>query len=174
MSENELLDQALKYAAAGWQVHPCKLDKTPYLKDWPGKATNDPDRIREWWSKWPDASIGCAPGETSGMWVLDAALIIDVRGNGGYVILPPSKHPSGGQYTWILKKKIADAPEELVQKAAKPPAPEPDRTLPGDTTPYGQAALAQEITRLSAAQPGERNAALNQSAYAMGQLIAGG
>jgi len=219
MSENELLIAALKYAAAGWKLHPCRLDKTPYLKDWPGKATNDPDRIREWWSKWPDASIGCATGEVSGMWVLDADLPdgppeiekmqlpptltqktggggfqyfwnsngteirnsarkvgpgLDVRGNGGYVILPPSKHPSGGQYTWIRMQKVADAPEELVQKAAKPPAPERDRTLPGDTTPYGQAALAQEITRLSAAQPGERNAALNQSAYAMGQLIAGG
>lgn len=219
MSENELLIAALKYATAGWKIHPCRVDKTPYLQGWPEKATTDPDRIREWWSKWPDASIGCATGEASGMWVLDADLPdgppeitkmglpetltqqtggggfqyfwkcngteirnsarkvgpgLDVRGSGGYVILPPSRHPSGRRYKWVVKMKAVDAPDELVQKAAKPPAPERDRTLPGDTTPYGQAALTQEIVRLSAVREGERNAALNESAFAMGQLIAGG
>ena len=37
---------------------------------------------------------------------------IDIRGEGGYVIVPPSLHPSGGQYKWA--KSIEDnAPAEL-------------------------------------------------------------
>ncbi|GAI02157.1 unnamed protein product, partial [marine sediment metagenome] len=27
---------------------------------------------------------------------------LDLRGDGGYVVLPPSKHPSGSKYEWIL------------------------------------------------------------------------
>jgi hypothetical protein len=26
---------------------------------------------------------------------------IDIRGNGGYVVAPPSTHPSGAEYTWL-------------------------------------------------------------------------
>jgi len=42
---------------------------------------------------------------------------IDVRGEGGYVIAPPSKHPSGGKYYWLKgADKIADLPKELEEK----------------------------------------------------------
>ena len=71
---NELLDHALKYAAYGWHVFPCKLDKTPYTDNGFKAATTDPDKIKEWWSRWPDASIGCATGPGSKIWVLDIDL----------------------------------------------------------------------------------------------------
>jgi len=33
---------------------------------------------------------------------------IDVKGDGGYVVLPPSVHPDGGSYIWELSSDIAD------------------------------------------------------------------
>jgi Bifunctional DNA primase/polymerase, N-terminal/Primase C terminal 1 (PriCT-1) len=40
---------------------------------------------------------------------------IDTRGNGGYVMAPPSIHPSGRPYTWSVDSasEFADAPEWL-------------------------------------------------------------
>ena len=47
---------------------------------------------------------------------------IDVRGNGGYVIAPPSQHVSGKQYTWIVSVEtpLADAPAWLLQLMQMP------------------------------------------------------
>jgi replicative DNA helicase len=33
---------------------------------------------------------------------------IDCRNNGGYVLLPPSKHPSGNTYKWVAERSIFD------------------------------------------------------------------
>ena len=44
---------------------------------------------------------------------------IDVRGKGGYVILPPSNHSSGNKYKWIDKKtKIIDSPKWITDLTA--------------------------------------------------------
>lgn len=49
---------------------------------------------------------------------------IDIRGDGGYVVCPPSKHKSGGLYSWIDElTPIADAPEWLTDAARRRPAP---------------------------------------------------
>lgn len=124
-------------------------------------ADTDPQVIREWWSLYPDANIGIATGDASGVVVLDideehgggqtlatleerfgqlpntwcvltggggyhfyyrmpsldirnsAGSIgpgIDVRGNGGYVVAPPSVHISGTPYKWspLLHPKSID------------------------------------------------------------------
>lgn len=112
-------------------------------------ATGDRDVIAEWWALFPDANIGVATGERSGLTVVDidpgkggeeswhnlvethgdvpdtwwvitgsgglhiyfrdaglrnsASLVgpgIDVRGDGGYVVAPPSLHACGGTYEW--------------------------------------------------------------------------
>jgi hypothetical protein len=46
---------------------------------------------------------------------------IDVRGNGGYVLAPPSIHPSGRVYAWSVDSasSFADAPEWLLDLIAK-------------------------------------------------------
>ena len=89
-----LPDAALAYAGRGWPVLPvyslrdglctcgqpdCSSSgKHPRTLHGVKDATTDEATIREWWSKWPDANIGVATGEASGLLVLD----IDPR-NGG-------------------------------------------------------------------------------------------
>lgn len=156
------------YAGKGLAVFPCKArGKEPLTAHGCKDATTDPAKIRSWWTKWPDANIGMATGEPSGIVVLDidkhedadgaeslrdwesefealpatktvltgsggvhywfrttkdvrnrAGVLpgIDVRGTGGYVVIPPSVHPNGTPYEWDAATEelpVADLPEEL-------------------------------------------------------------
>ena len=52
---------------------------------------------------------------------------IDVRGTGGYVVAPPSRHPDGGWYAWEVTghpedQDVADAPPWLLELVTTPPA----------------------------------------------------
>ena len=97
---------------------------------------------------------------------------LDVRGEGGYVILPPSPHPSGGTYQWTQKVIPVVAPRWLTDLLEKQePAP---RVSHGSTSPYGEAALLRELSELARAGEGQRNDSLNRAAFNLGQLVAGG
>ncbi len=190
-----LLNAALAYSAMGWRVFPCspqtkapllgnevdpsngkKIPKTGGVK----KASCDPDQVRAWWQRWPNALIGVATGHdrlfvldfdprhdeaTGEVWTLERLkaeleaqmgcalppsltsitqsggvhvwlrwpddggapitnrgnlpLHVDVRGLGGYVIVPPSEMASGRTYHWLRRggevhdpatTQIADVP----------------------------------------------------------------
>jgi hypothetical protein len=99
---------------------------------------------------------------------------LDVRGEGGYVIMPPSFNEKG-QYKWITKGVLVDAPAwllDLVIEQEKPRRVEPIRSE--GTTRYGKAALDDEAGKVAMAPNGARNETLNAGAYSMGRLIAGG
>jgi hypothetical protein len=80
-----MLQNALAYAARGWPVFPCHPEtKQPLVKgdrDAGGslipnsggvkKASIDPDQIREWWTRWPNAMIGLPTGKAIGAFVVD-------------------------------------------------------------------------------------------------------
>jgi len=90
---------------------------------------------------------------------------IDVRGNGGYICLPPSRNATGGAYQWEPggPQNAALAPPWLVTlaKATKARA-------------WAKAALERECKAVAAAQPGTRNTALNTAAFNLFQIVAGG
>jgi len=106
---------------------------------------------------------------------------VDVRGDGGYAVVPSSVHENGRAYQWATdpKLELAIAPDWLVTLTRKKlPISERARVLaPRSIYPsgaYGAAALNAEIAALAAAQPGIRNEALNRAAFALFQLVAGG
>ncbi len=63
MGDATMLDAALRYAATGWPVFPCKPNAKPPMtvhgfKD----ATSDPVQITRWWSRYPLANVAIATG----------------------------------------------------------------------------------------------------------------
>jgi hypothetical protein len=67
--------------------------------------------------QWPGEKVPCSVGKI--------APGIDVKGDGGYVILPPSDHKSGKQYCWMIgqepgEHEIADAPAWLLDMILSP------------------------------------------------------
>ena len=187
---DSMLESALAYAEKGYKVFPCcwpdengkcacgnkgkshQAGKSPVYKK--GlmehgltEATSDPEQIRKWWTRWPNANIGMA---TAGRVVADfdkgksgkegrSALeaeygklpstlthrtgggglhyiydnltdekVISVNGlrdgvdrkaDGGYIIMPPSLHPSQNRYEALNEEQIAPSPEWLM-KLEKP------------------------------------------------------
>ena len=108
---------------------------------------------------------------------------LDTRGDGGYIIAPPSIHESGHRYAWTenyRRQPIASAPQWLVAAArAKPERSITERAVamirrPCDAGAYGYAALDAEISWLSGLVPGCRNHGLNRAAFNLFQLVAGG
>ena len=104
---------------------------------------------------------------------------LDIRGDGGYVLAPPSRHVSGGRYAVSARGgEIPVMPDWLIERLQAPihtPRPPVDRFHRGDdTTAWAQAALRGELNRLEQAEPGSRNNTLNRVAFRLGQIIAGG
>lgn len=179
-----MIEFAFDYAHRGWKVFPLHTAKNkecscgnqtcssaakhPRIKEWQKTCSNEPQQIKDWWEKWPDANIGLATGSSSNLVVLDidprhggresiqemvkkfgmlpktmtsstggggyhmffkepaikitnrANVLpgIDVRGEGGYVVAPPSFHQSGLQYSWTKELKdsiITELPDWMLE-----------------------------------------------------------
>jgi putative DNA primase/helicase len=102
---------------------------------------------------------------------------LDVRGEGGSAVTPPSMLADGRRYRWARKgAKLADAPAWLVTLALPPPLPPRPKPKPlnGDVDRYCAAAITAELKCLAEAGEGQRNDQLNRSAYAVAQFVAAG
>jgi hypothetical protein len=57
---------------------------------------------------------------------------LDIRGNGGSIVCPPSMHPSGRRYCWSVDSSstFAEAPAWLLDLITKPSAPKAGETKP--------------------------------------------
>lgn len=108
-----------------------------------------------------------------------AAKGIDIRGNGGFIIAPPSIHPTGKAYAWQQSptwEAIAHAPDWLLD-IFTPPEPTPPLPMASSgsySRQYLQTAMQDELAELARTGQGSRNDQLNKSAYALGQLVCHG
>jgi hypothetical protein len=104
---------------------------------------------------------------------------VDYRGGGGYIVAPPSIHPSGVRYRWAPQAGPDEPLEALPEWLAELVLPSRPRSpLPGSAvrvrklpSAYGRRALEAELGRVAMAGEGTRNDQLNRSAFALGQLV---
>ncbi len=109
---------------------------------------------------------------------------VDVRGDGGMVVAPPSVKPGNPRpYRWINPPGffgLADCPDWLLRLCLKPELKLSERAAAGIRIDMGAGsawadrALAGELAALLSAPIGKRNEALNSSAFSLAQIVAGG
>lgn len=104
---------------------------------------------------------------------------LDVRGDGGYVIAPPSRHRSGREYLWQAPPGVLPELPDWFAEAPRPvERPRPDEREPVriDTaiSAWARAALDDEAHRVRGAPEGTRNATLNRAAFCLGQIVGAG
>jgi hypothetical protein len=99
---------------------------------------------------------------------------VDTRGDGGFVVVPPSVHVSGRAYAWHNRAPVAPIPAWLAALLRPaPPAPRPPVRLRGADA-YAAAALGNECGTVATTPQGGRNHALNRAAFSLGTLVGAG
>lgn len=150
------------------------------------------------WLQWPDDG---GPAITNRG---NLPLHVDVRGEGGYVIAPPSVMTSGRDYHWLrrdgetldpARAVIAEAPAELVRilrdkaPAKKKAASAGQSDAPAERAPlkpisddpveaarrkWALAGLDNSCAELARARQGERGQELNRIGFYLGTLVGAG
>jgi hypothetical protein len=105
---------------------------------------------------------------------------IDVKSDDAYIVAAPSVHPRTGRpYRWLgpLTDELAPLPQYWVERLREPdrpcrPGPVPVQAVRG--TQYALGALRRQLAELLKVKKGTRNAALNKTAFVIGQLVGAG
>jgi hypothetical protein len=109
---------------------------------------------------------------------------VDWRGQGGYVVAPPSRHASGHPYQWAAGRDLDTPPGQVpavllerlqprrLQRPTSPVQLPAVADGPGDR--YARAALAEELARVATAPMGQRNRQLWESTRNLYNLVAVG
>lgn len=131
----------------------------------------------------------CEPRDDSGEKILG----LDVRGDGGYIVAPPSYvidekwgKTWKGKYEWLPDRKLSEVPlakapqwlvDVVMKKASKhgpQPAFVPRERREGDGFRYGHKALDDECEKVRTAPPGTQDNQIRDSCFKIGMLVAGG
>ena len=107
---------------------------------------------------------------------------MDIRADGGYVVAPPSVHPTGTVYEWEVspdQAKLADLPDWLLHLVSPSPVAADPRHDPRNYTQldidgidYGARILLDRWTaQVRQSTNGTRNDTLNRAAYTLGGLV---
>ncbi|MFZ5667725.1 MAG: phage/plasmid primase, P4 family [Pseudomonadota bacterium] len=115
-------------------------------------------------------------------WPFPDAPGCDCRGEGGYIIVAPSRHPNGRIYTWKNNCPVASASDALYAclAGAKSAEATPLRQKVEKLPAVKSAPIEAEKILLAACQDvrnasmGEQEATLNSACFKMGALIANG
>lgn len=105
---------------------------------------------------------------------------VDIKADGGYIVVSPSIHPRTGRpYQWIgsFADDLTPLPQEWVERLREPErqarsSPSPLPAAGGNR--YAVGALRRQLGELLGALEGTRNDTLNRSAFALGQLVGAG
>lgn len=107
---------------------------------------------------------------------------LDVRGGGGFVIMPGSVTAEGKKYIWLDYEgdglpPLPDAPSWLLDLVL-PPQQQTKTSdyshASGDNTAYVERAVEAELRDLASATQGGRGEAVNRSAFSLGTLVGAG
>ena len=103
--------------------------------------------------------------------------LVDVRGDGGYIIVPPGPGRSWDPIKNLDTTALPPMPEWLVApprvKLPPPPQRRPAKP-PGQLSAYGEAALDNAVRRIISAGAGVQEVTLNTEVYCIGALVSGG
>lgn len=127
------------------------------------------------WFRAPCVPVRNAAGRIAGR----DAPGVDVRGDGGYVVAPPSTI-DGRAYRWTRRDRPTDLPPNWIEALTKhrvvsiteAPSWQPQSYRDADrVVDWCERALAREAAKVASAPFGTRNERLYASAHAMGGLV---
>lgn len=118
----------------------------------------------------PGKRVGCSSGRLGPG--------IDVRGDGGYVVAPPSLHASGRRYGWRSEPGCSlPVPSEWLTQlvTARPSESTDSRPIPQARAPRIAAAeLNRQARKVAQAAEGRRNDTLYRSSFRIGRFVGAG